>query len=275
MSKASAIALFVIGNVAILLGVEVEDEDRLGAVVFYGIGLACWLAALFVNFRRRQVAAQVLNTGPASPLKDSRPDVLYLRSFRADASMAKRLGLSTEEEDLAEAVRPFGDLIAIGRPGERLPLPGAARTYFTNDEWQTQVLERMSQAPLVILRAGESDGLLWECRQAFTTLPPKRVVILVLDLKAAEYERFTADVWKTVRITLPSISRFSLTKQMIDGRGVRLSNVTPGFIKFSAGWRADFVPLELTIVKKPFHTNLAHPFRQALQSVFAANDIAV
>ena len=61
-------------------------------------------------------------------------------------------GFSNEEEDLAEAVRPIGDLVAVGQPGEPLPLPGAARMYWTNDEWQDAVLKRMREAPLVIIR---------------------------------------------------------------------------------------------------------------------------
>jgi hypothetical protein len=31
------------------------------------------------------------------------------------------------EEQLADQLHPFGEMITIGRPGERLPLPGAVR----------------------------------------------------------------------------------------------------------------------------------------------------
>src|SRR5262245_32747131 len=115
-------------------------------------------------FRIRRRAAQRRNLGPQSPLNDDRPDVLYLRCFHTDAFRpGLDLRLATEEEDLEAAVSPLGDLIAIGRPGESLPTPGAARMYCTEDEWQNAVCQRMRVAPLVIIRAGQGDGLLWEC----------------------------------------------------------------------------------------------------------------
>ena len=58
------------------------------------------------------------------------PTLWYLRSFRADGFRpALWFRVSTDEVDLEIAVRPLGDLIAIGRPGEFLPTPGAAREY--------------------------------------------------------------------------------------------------------------------------------------------------
>ncbi len=161
--KRLAIGLFLLGTGLIAWGGGPEENPiAMTAVVFL-------IAGALVHFRGRQVAARVRNTGTASPLRDQRPDVLYLRSFGMDASTMRRklmAGLSTEEEDLAEAVRPLGDLIAIGRPGEPLPLPGAARMYCSNDEWKDAVVARMREASLVIIRAGQGEGLLWECEQA-------------------------------------------------------------------------------------------------------------
>ena len=69
------------------------------------------------------------------PIYDSRPHVLYLRSFQTDASTPFKVlasGFTTEEEQLADVLRPLGEMVAIGRPGESLPTPGAARTYATD-----------------------------------------------------------------------------------------------------------------------------------------------
>ena len=96
-------------------------------------------------------------------------------------------GLSTEEEDLAEAVRPLGDLIAIGRPGERFRFQEAAHVL-------QRLVEGCGGGPhariLVIIRAGQGEGLLWECEQAFVALSANRLVMLVLNLKAADYVWF-------------------------------------------------------------------------------------
>ena len=69
------------------------------------------------------------------------------------------------------------DLIAIGRPGEPLPVPGADRMYATDAEWKDLVLQRMRAATLVVIRAGTGAGLLWEFGQAVSTLRPERVVV--------------------------------------------------------------------------------------------------
>lgn len=50
--------------------------------------------------------------------------------------------------------------------------------------------------------------------------------------------------------------------------------VTPGFILFSEGWRAEFVPLRLRIFKIGYRT-LVKPLRQALQRVFVENGVTV
>jgi hypothetical protein len=131
----------------------------------------------------------------------------------------------------------------------------------------------MREAPLVIIRAGQGEGLLWECEQAFATLSPSRLVILVLNLKADEYNRFADDIRNALGITLPSIPRFSALSAAIDIRNSP-SKVTSGFVVFSPGWRAEFIPLPLKVVRFGYH-DLAGPFRQALRPVFAANDAPV
>jgi hypothetical protein len=106
-------------------------------------------------------------------LYDSQPDVLYLRPFETDPSFLSyllkvlfvhqsiRSAISgTEEEQLREALEPFGDLIAIGKPGETLPTPGAARLYASDDKWKDVVAKQMKRARLVVIRAGSSVGLL-------------------------------------------------------------------------------------------------------------------
>jgi hypothetical protein len=74
------------------------------------------------------------------------------------------------EEQLAEALQPFGDLVAIGQPGERLPLPGAARIYASEEEWKEVVSRQMRAARLVVIRAGVGENLFWELKQAVETL---------------------------------------------------------------------------------------------------------
>jgi hypothetical protein len=75
----------------------------------------------FLCWRGRQYRAQAT---AQNIFGDAKPDVLYLGAFQADRSllsyvawsfMLPRLvsGIITEEEQLCDVLRPFGDLVAI------------------------------------------------------------------------------------------------------------------------------------------------------------------
>lgn len=126
--------------------------------------------------------------------EDQRPPVVYLRSFKDDARAAHRISMAglrvnTEEGELADLVKHIGPLVAIGRPGEELPFFGAARVYVGQDDWQKRVRELLSNAPMVILRAGSTAGLWWEVEQCAKYVMPRRLVVLV-PLKRLDYEEF-------------------------------------------------------------------------------------
>jgi hypothetical protein len=105
---------------------------------------------------------------------DVRTSVLYLRSFTEGDIAAETRGigtflshLSTEEEQLAAAVEVVGPLVAIGRPGDKLPQLGALRLYVPDEEWQATVTTLLTRARLVILRvARDTPRLRWELEQA-------------------------------------------------------------------------------------------------------------
>jgi hypothetical protein len=114
--------------------------------------------------------------------------VLYLRSFSNDAALSRtpahQLGVRlrsrrTEEEQLAEAVRAIGKLIAVGRPDERLPHLGAARGYLPDDDWQETVRRLLMTARLVLISIGCGPGLMWEIARATELVPPVRLVLLI------------------------------------------------------------------------------------------------
>ncbi len=70
-------------------------------------------------------------------------------------------------------LRPFGDLVAIGQPGEGLTKPGAARIYASDEEWKDAVKRQMQAAQLVVIRAGAGENILWELKKAVETGPPR------------------------------------------------------------------------------------------------------
>ena len=118
--------------------------------------------------------------------RDSRPPVLYLRSFKDDSSEVARatenlssLELATEEDKLVKRLRPIGPVIGIGKPEERLTHSGAARLYVSHTEWQHVAGLLMGQAQLVVLRAGLSNGLFWELEHIRKSFPPEKLALYV------------------------------------------------------------------------------------------------
>ena len=95
---------------------------------------------------------------------DRRNPIIFLRSFHDDELKVKgRDGYSRLEEIISKQLPLFGPLIAIGKPGERLPTLGAARNYYVSDsEWRAAVLDWLEQARLIVVFAGLSKGLEWE-----------------------------------------------------------------------------------------------------------------
>jgi hypothetical protein len=128
--------------------------------------------------------------------------VLYLRSFSADAGLTDAqddnplwalLGsprLETAERSLAAAVGDVGPVVAIGRPRERVPPLGAARMY-VGDEWQEVVSRLVEASRLVLLRAGTSEGFLWELQYLVEHCDHRKVVVFIpKNYRGKRYRRF-------------------------------------------------------------------------------------
>jgi hypothetical protein len=133
--------------------------------------------------RAARSAAQALRN-------DWRAPVLYLRGFGDDQDAAAVdelpgvlwtgvVSIHSLEEHLIGALRAFGPVVAVGRPGEQLPHLGAARFYLPGDDWQTGVLKLMDLSQLIVLRLGDGDGVWWEVDQARATQPPGKLVLLI------------------------------------------------------------------------------------------------
>jgi hypothetical protein len=146
-------------------------------------GVAAIGVAIATYGRRAWILAK-----PSVPTEDSRPPVVYLRAFGGDKEMARRplaLGrffmIRSEEEQLVQALREIGPVVAIGRPGEGYPLLGASRLYFNGEEWRSKVLDWFSHAALVVIRLPlkPSEGVLWEISSGLKKVPRGRLVFLI------------------------------------------------------------------------------------------------
>ncbi|MFW0874790.1 hypothetical protein [Rhodococcoides corynebacterioides] len=141
--------------------------------------LEAWMlvtAALGIGFLACKLGIRIaLRTsgGPDFGTNTAQESFLLLRSFSDDnlkiyapnsSFLLERFIGSrlTFEEHVASILRSEGPLVAIGRPGERLPRLGAARTYVPDGDWQYAVQTTAARTGAIFLIAGTSAGLAWE-----------------------------------------------------------------------------------------------------------------
>ena len=82
------------------------------------------------------------------------------------------------ERLLERACRDVGPLVGIGEPGDRLPSAGMI-TEYVGDDWQSRVRELVAASQLVVLRAGTTDGLMWEVDVIAELVPPEKLLVYV------------------------------------------------------------------------------------------------
>lgn len=101
---------------------------------------------------------------------DQRQPVLFLRAFVDDPSMVvhrtveqmvKVVDFSVETR-LANYFMNFGPFMAVGSPGEKVPVPGAARVHLSDDQWQKWVINHIRAANIVVMYAGVTQWVAWE-----------------------------------------------------------------------------------------------------------------
>jgi hypothetical protein len=108
-----------------------------------------------------------------------RPPVLYLRSFALDEEFERRSCwfFDSLELPMTQLLSKCGPVIAIGKPGERLPPLGAARFYVDDQHWRDKIIDAVNASQLVLWTTGTSDGLRWEIAYLVRALSPKRLML--------------------------------------------------------------------------------------------------
>lgn len=173
------------GLLALSLLVVAMGGDALGVgriAEGWGLTAAGFLVVWFSNVPSRSLLRRTLGwvqPDPGFGAQADRQSLLLLRSFGDDGTKLRTLSTVSGpscpvvmgprerfEELLAAAIIVSQSrLVAIGRPGERLPELGAARTYYPDDDWQDAVRVTAARSAAVLLVAGRTEGLAWEVEQ--------------------------------------------------------------------------------------------------------------
>lgn len=248
-----------------------SDLGALGsaAIGLVGSGFAIGGQQLFNRARRLKLLAKGAVTPPAEG------GVLYLRSFSEDAKTGAGVssgvafggsGLITEEEQLVAALSSVGPTVAVGAPGEELPLLGANRVRFSHEEWQQGVQEPLATSRLVVLRAGSfSPGVRWEIQQVVAQVKPERFVLVIGGRAGkqqdADLARFTANVNPLLPQPLPA----SYLKRKLYTLGT-----IRAFVSFDQNWQPTLLPVAVNLVpvlKRTITRRLVPYYRSALRPV--------
>jgi hypothetical protein len=173
---------------------------------------------------------------------DSRPPILFLRPFEVDGRtdlnphglLAQLLGIEAlgwfkrlgpignihplrilrlffsvtadhSEEQMARYFRRHGPFVAIGRPGERFSLGGAARLYVSDEMWQTAVLDLLDHSQFVVLQPSTTPGVRWEIEQTAKLVAPERILLCLMWFAGsqARYDQFRLHFAPATRLRLP------------------------------------------------------------------------
>jgi hypothetical protein len=165
---------------------------------------------------------------------------LYLRSFQdesLDTSPTEGLfpflpNNFTQEEALVRSLEKIGPTVAIGKPNEPLPELGAARMYVEEVRWKDAVADMMEKACLVVIRAGVSEGLLWEEEQALQRMRPQQVIFILSD-DAQSYRKLRSRLNPHLAINLPVFEEWDEA----DRKSLRV------VLYFQPGWRPKMVDM--------------------------------
>jgi len=143
--------------------------------------------------RLRQFALRrTLRNANTAILEDSRPPILFLRSFRDDHVSLSAAPLpfqlkffdpgteaGTLEAVLLRIMTPIGPVITIGNPTDDAPPLGAARDYLSDQQWQNKVSSMIYKARLIIVGLEETQGLRWELQELLRQNALDKTVIVI------------------------------------------------------------------------------------------------
>jgi hypothetical protein len=187
---------------------------------------------------------------------DSRPLVLYLRSFQND--QASLTATDTREESIVSVMREIGPVVAIGRPGDSLAPLGAERRYCKEEDWKHEVVSLIKQARLVVIQAGASGGLLWEISEVSKRLKPEQILIS-LRIKDKVFrlsaDKSAQDQYEGFRVLSPQFFRHPLPDELGEAT----------FLCFQEDWK----PQLLSPVRwKPYNLSPTAKIRETIRPVF-------
>jgi hypothetical protein len=202
------------------------------------VALLTWIPLTTYLYRRARRNALI----PAIELnrKNARPPVLYLRSFADDKlkmrarpvngrSFIESIFAISFEEVVTDHFWRYGPVVAIGKPGDKLPPLGAARDYVSNDSWKQKVEGLMQEASIIVVVIGRTGGLAWEINRVVELGFTSKLVILIPPTKIKDLTQR----WNNFIQLVPHIGQLTMPQKidLVHTRAITFpTNQTASFI---------------------------------------------
>jgi hypothetical protein len=165
------------------------EFDNLIFIVSWGVGMGYLL-----YFKKRGKLPTLEETLEI----DKRHPVVYLRSFRYDEVRTKVgyfsfprnvqefffifiqpiIGIGFDELIQPQISSRIGPLIALGRPSDYLPMPGASRTYVNDKDWQSTVSKFIVDSSKIIFLESITEGVKWELEYITENCNPQKLFVV-------------------------------------------------------------------------------------------------
>jgi len=213
--------------IAVVLELNLVPESPIFVLAWWVLTLLTTLVLMAggvaLTRRGRQLRAQ----SALSILRRETAFILYLRPFTDDLlidSTAQMFKLIPRryEENLCHALNRIAPLIAVGRPGEKLPEIGAARFYVSEGEWRVAVVDLLQRATAVLVVVGTSKGVWWEIEKALGVVEQRRLLfffpLVDTDKSSSSRRLYVRDL---LFANSPWPYRKTKQKQLIKGREER------------------------------------------------------
>lgn len=153
-----------------------QNQMLLDAVLFPVYVIAAFAILLSAHIAVRRLSRRSSITPMQALLEsDERSPVVFLRPFNDDQvrfpklrrwSIFRLFLLGEEpkffEHQVLEEMSELGPVVAIGDPSKAHSPFGAARDYFSDEEWQARAIRLIENAKAIILVVSDTPGVWWE-----------------------------------------------------------------------------------------------------------------
>lgn len=169
---------------------------------------------------------------------DSRPPILFLRSFSDDQVRLKRSyhtllsrlvtignGADTLDRVMIEDYSMYGPVVALGRPNENKSPYGAARAYVDGSIWQETVERIAKEAAAIVFCFDQTPGVHWELNLLKQPELQKKTIYL-MSPKFSEEERHS--LWHSSGLFSKEAEK-NIFAWFYDGNGVKQACVSTRF----------------------------------------------